>query len=216
MIETDCYPLPRAPRRGGGRSPPKARGGGGGGGDSRRGRGRAGPGPRQPADPRGGGGEAGGGGGGGEYIIIYNEPIKKSSYETDSLQQEQLPPGTDLQGQAGDHGMPRRQQVPQQDIEQRDSAFTPATGCASPMTRTGRRTGTCSSPTTRTASQSGTTRCARFSNRLHRRDDTRRGESGEMRGIHGGEDPVRVDGKLCYRIILDNPIPKGLKAIGAR
>ena len=31
-------------------------------------------------------------------------------------------------------------------------------------------------------------------------------------GFMVARDPVRVDGKLCYRIILDNPIPKGLKA----
>ena len=35
-------------------------------------------------------------------------------------------------------------------------------------------------------------------------------------GFMVARDPVRVDGKLCYRIILDNPIPKGLKAIDAR
>jgi hypothetical protein len=29
-------------------------------------------------------------------------------------------------------------------------------------------------------------------------------------------EPVNVDGRLCYRIILDNPIPKGRRATGTR
>ena len=30
------------------------------------------------------------------------------------------------------------------------------------------------------------------------------------------KEPVNVDGRLCYRIILDNPIPKGVRATGTR
>jgi len=29
-------------------------------------------------------------------------------------------------------------------------------------------------------------------------------------------EPVKVDGKHCYRIILDNPIPKGTRVTGTR
>jgi len=35
-------------------------------------------------------------------------------------------------------------------------------------------------------------------------------------GFMVAREPVKVDGKLCYRIILDNPIPKGTRVTGTR
>ena len=35
-------------------------------------------------------------------------------------------------------------------------------------------------------------------------------------GFMVAKEPVNVDGRLCYRIILDNSIPKGVRATGTR
>ena len=35
-------------------------------------------------------------------------------------------------------------------------------------------------------------------------------------GFMVAKESVNVDGRLCYRIILDNPIPKGVRATGTR
>ena len=54
-------------------------------------------------------------------------------------------------------------------------------------------------------------RCARFSNSFIAGMILDVAKMEKCAGFMVARDPVRVDGKLCYRIILDNPIPKGLK-----
>ena len=96
-------------------------------------------------------------------------------------------------------------------ILSRELSLHAGNSCVSPGTKTGPRTGTCSSRMTRTASRSGTTpRCARFSNSFIAGMILECGKGREMRRFHGGERAGECGRQICYQIILDNPIPKGV------
>lgn len=53
-------------------------------------------------------------------------------------------------------------------------------------------------------------RCARFSNSFIAGMILDAAKVEKCAGFMVAKEPVNVDGRLCYRIILDNPIPKGV------
>lgn len=55
-------------------------------------------------------------------------------------------------------------------------------------------------------------RCARFSNSFIAGMILDAAKVEKSAGFMVAREPVKVDGRLCYRIILDNPIPKGSKS----
>ena len=55
-------------------------------------------------------------------------------------------------------------------------------------------------------------RCARFSNSFIAGMILDAAKVEKCAGFMVAKEPVNVDGRLCYRIILDNPIPKGVRA----
>ena len=59
-------------------------------------------------------------------------------------------------------------------------------------------------------------RCARFSNSFIAGMILDAAKVEKCAGFMVAKEPVNVDGRLCYRIILDNPIPKGVRATGTR
>ena len=59
-------------------------------------------------------------------------------------------------------------------------------------------------------------RCARFSNSFIAGMILDAAKGGEMCRIYGGKGAGEGGRKFCYRIILDNPIPKGRRATGTR
>ena len=59
-------------------------------------------------------------------------------------------------------------------------------------------------------------RCARFSNSFIAGMILDAAKVEKSAGFMVAREPVTVDGRLCYRIILDNPIPKGRRATGTR
>ena len=59
-------------------------------------------------------------------------------------------------------------------------------------------------------------RSARFANGVIGGMICDAGKVERCEGLMVARELVKVDGKLCYRIILDNPIPKGLRTTGTR
>ena len=59
-------------------------------------------------------------------------------------------------------------------------------------------------------------RCARFSNSFIAGMILDAAKVEKSAGFMVAREPVKVDGRLCYRIILDNPIPKGIRTTGTR
>ena len=59
-------------------------------------------------------------------------------------------------------------------------------------------------------------RCARFSNSFIAGMILDAAKVEKCADFMVAKEPVNVDGRLCYRIILDNPIPKGVRATGTR
>ena len=59
-------------------------------------------------------------------------------------------------------------------------------------------------------------RCARFSNSFIAGMILDAAKVEKCAGFMVAREPVKVDGRLCYRIILDNPIPKGTRVTGTR
>ena len=53
-------------------------------------------------------------------------------------------------------------------------------------------------------------RCARFANSFIAGMILDAAKVEKCAGFMVAKEPVNVDGRLCYRIILDNPIPKGV------
>ena len=94
-------------------------------------------------------------------------------------------------------------------------ACTQETGYVSPGTKTGQRTGTCSSRMTETDSWYGTIpRCARYRTASSPGMILDAAKVREMRRFHGGERAGECGRQAMLRIILDNPIPKGVRATG--
>ena len=59
-------------------------------------------------------------------------------------------------------------------------------------------------------------RCARFSNSFIAGMILDAAKVEKCAGFMVAKEPVNVDGRLCYRIILDNSIPKGVRATGTK